>query len=183
MNTKRTHFLWWITLAVACTSGVCFVYFFSMIQKTNERTSLTLSTLEKYMTKQRNSKALSDRVKELAPIQKKLASYIVHPAEIDGFVSYLETSGTIAGTVVSVDGVEVIPSQKNIITVRMSIEGEFSKVLQTQELIENAPYKIAFTRTYLTKRLKTVTRIVKGASRVTEVPLWRNEITFTVVSS
>ncbi len=184
MKKNRTTITFIISLIIAVLVLGVFFFFFTIVKNKNKHTSVVLTTLENKIVKKRNASVITQKIEEVNRTASLINSYFADPNQIDSFVSYLEEIGTSADTTVKVETVEIASQVKNTLSVTVSLEGNFSNVIRTVKLLENAPYKIHIGRMALDKRSKTTTTLdVKGAPTSREVTVWHAEISFTILSS
>jgi hypothetical protein len=86
----------------------------------------------------------------------------------------MEKLGAKGNTTLSVKKVEISQKEKNTVLVGVLIRGTFSDVMQTIALIENMPYKIHITSSYVNQQEKQA-EIAR--------PLWQADVSFNILSS
>ena len=187
MQKNSTIFMLILTiLAVLFASGI-FVFMFKVIQNKNEHTSKVLMTLEDKMAQKENMSVVNQRLTEVETTIKTVNGYFVDSKQVDLFVAYLEKIGVDTGTDLLVKDVGISPTQKGNLLLKLSVKGTFSSIMQVVSLLENSPYQISITQTYLNKELVDSTPAVTPNKNpklpVTPAPiLWRADISFSVLS-
>jgi hypothetical protein len=183
MNKSHTKFTLLISIFVMIFSFAALAFFFKIIQNKNEHTSKVLTTLQQKINKKAKDSDLTKKISATEETRAKIDSYFVDSTQIDSFIGYLESLGTDAGTEVKVEGFDNPQATTGVLYVRLSASGTFTNVMRTILLLENSPYQIHITKTYLNRQgLATVTD-AKGVSKATGVPNWRADISFSVLSS
>lgn len=161
------------------------IYFVNIIKNKNEHTSVVVSTLNKKIKDKENINDLQKKIGEFEDINKKIDGYIVNTASVDTFVESLEKIGLNNNVDLTVNGVDIPKNEKNKITVRLSIKGDFSKVMNTIANLENSPYYMNVLSSYINKEIKERSEIAPGpagASIDLKNELWRADLTFSVLS-
>lgn len=187
MQKNSTIFMLSLTiLAVLFASGI-FVFMFKVIQNKNEHTSKVLMTLEDKMAEKENMSVVNQRLTEVETTSKTVNSYFVDSKQIDLFVAYLEKIGADTSTDLAVKDVSVSTTEKGSLSLKLSVKGTFSNIMQVVSLLENSPYQINITQTYLNKELvdnaPAVTPNKNPKLPVAPPPiLWRADISFSVLS-
>lgn len=190
MNKKTNLSLIFSILTLLVFTG-SFVYLLKVIKNKNNHTSTVLMTLEQKIIEKENISVLEKRMAELGDTSERIGSYLVDPAGIDTFVEYLEKIGANNKVELSVKSVDVPKSEKNKIIVSFYMVGDFSNIIKVISLLENAPYNITITSSYLNKEIisgNPVPIIVDTAINKKEVPApirkvgLQASITFSVLS-
>ncbi len=183
MHKNRTILLFGLSIVTSLLVIGVFIFFLIIIKNKNEHTKAVLTTLENKNLKKLNASAITQKITRIEDIHKVVDSYFVNPNEIDSFVNYLENIGTNTNTVVNVESVAVLTTIKNTIAVKISAEGDFSNIMHTIQLLENAPYKIHVQQIYLNKRIQTITQDLKDVPKTKEILVWHVDISFVVLIS
>jgi hypothetical protein len=107
----------------------------------------------------------------------------VNSKEVDSFINYLENLGASAGVELEVENFDVSATSKDILNVTISTKGSFSNTIKALILIENAPYKINITKTFLDKSSESSNPDPKDPQKQINTSFWRSEISFNVLTS
>ncbi|MEI7689031.1 MAG: hypothetical protein WCI91_02480 [Candidatus Nomurabacteria bacterium] len=159
-----------------------FIFLLNIIKNKNEHTSVVMATLSKNMADKENINTLQKKINEFDDINKKIDSYIVDTASIDTFVEFLEKVGVDNGVILTVNGVDIPKNEKNKISVRLSIKGDFSKIMKTVAGLENSPYYMNIVSSYINKEIKEPIVDVTNPSDELKNNLWQADLTFSVLS-
>ncbi len=181
MYKNRTKIILGIWIGIAFVSLGTFIFFFRIIQNKNEHTVAVLTTLANKMVEKKNEKEVREKIAEVTAMRDTLISYFVDPNDINSFITYLEDLGPQTDTKVKIENFDINPKTKNTLSVRMSVNGEFSKVMRIILLLENAPYKIQITRTYLNQQSDSSMVNTKTLSKEGVLPQWHSELSFTIL--
>lgn len=162
-------------------------YFLNAIRNKNRHISAVLITLQKKIEDKQNVSTLQKKMNELLDINTKIDGYIVDTSRIDLFVEYLEGIGISNNVNLAVKTVDVLKNEKNKIFLGLSINGTFTNIMKTIVLLENSPYNMTITSSYINKDIvvpvdaSNVTNKDKGALFKAEAS-WQADITFNVLS-
>jgi hypothetical protein len=172
-----------ISIIIAASVISVFAFFFTIIKNKNEHTSNVLAVLEDKIVKKNNAASLFEKMSEVKSIQSVVAGHLVDQTKIDGLVNYLENLGTEARTELVVKDITTLTTNKNTVAIKVSATGDFPSVLKTIALLENAPYQIHVTSSYVYKDAGPVEIDAKGKPKLPSLPRWRIDISFTILSS
>lgn len=128
-------------------------------------------------------KSLVEKVNKVSEISDTINSYFVNSKEVDSFINYLENLGASAGVELEVENFDVSATSKDILNVTISTKGSFSNTIKALILIENAPYKINITKTFLDKSSESSNPDPKDPQKQINTSFWRSEISFNVLTS
>ncbi|MFA6355184.1 MAG: hypothetical protein WCW65_02040, partial [Candidatus Paceibacterota bacterium] len=84
---------------------------------------------------------------------KKIDSYIIETSKVYLFVEYLENLGIENNVDLVVNSVDVLKTEKNKISVNLNITGDFTNIMKSIATLENSPYNITMTSSYLNKEI------------------------------
>jgi hypothetical protein len=121
---------------------------------------------------------------EFDNLNKKIDSYIVNTASIDTFVESIEKIGMNNNVDLTVNGVDVPKNEKNKISIKLSIEGDFPKVMNTIVNLENSPYYMNIISSYINKEIEDSLETI-GSTNLpvySKSDIWRADLTFSVLS-
>ena len=158
-----------------------FIYFLNVIKNKNEHTSVVISTLNGKIKDKENINILQKKINELEETNKKIGSYIADTSSIDTFVGSLEKIGVDNNVSLTVNGVDIPKNTKNIISVRLSIKGEFPKIMNTIANLENSPYYMNIISSYINKEIKESTNATNSLIDSND-NLWQADLIFSVLS-
>lgn len=160
------------------------IYFINIIKNKNEHTSVVVATLNKKIKDKENINDLQKKIGEFESINKKIDSYIVNTASVDTFVESLEKIGLNNSVDLTVNGVDIPKNEKNKISVRLSIKGDFPKVMNTIANLENSPYYMNVLSSYINKEIEETSEIPGSINSQVNIKndLWRADLTFSVLS-
>lgn len=158
-----------------------FIYFLNVIKNKNEHTSVVIATLNRKIKDKENINTLQKKIDELKETDRKINSYIADTSSIDTFVGSLEKIGADNNVNLTVNGVDIPKNTKNIISVRLSIKGDFPKIMNTIANLENSPYYMNIVSSYINKEMKesadpSNTLIDSNDNQ------WQADLTFSVLS-
>jgi hypothetical protein len=164
-----------------------FIFFIRVIKNKNEHTSVVSSTLEGKMKDKENATFFAEKITEIKTIQDSINSHFVDPEKIDTFVGYLEDIGSNIGSIVVVKNIDIPQKSKNLISIKLSINGTFQNVIKTINILENIPYQVNITQIYLNKDIKDSTPIVDVKGKVIKeisvtIPTWQADVYFNILS-
>ncbi|MEK7585715.1 MAG: hypothetical protein AAB477_00555 [Patescibacteria group bacterium] len=184
MFKNRTILILILSIVTTLLALGTLIFFFRMVKNKNQHTSALLTTLANKMYQKQNAQALTKKMADIEETRSTINSYFVDSKEIDSFISYLENLGTSAGAEVKVDKFDT-STTKNILIVRITAKGTFSSIMRTLLLLENAPYKIDITRTYLDQQLGQTISDTKDPTKkqIISAPIWQLEVSFNILTS
>jgi len=174
MKKDHTILILIVSIIITIITVLLFLFLLKVIENKNQHTSAVFKTLEDKMQEKENISVNASKIAELNLIHSSINNYFVDPDKIDMFVGYLEDIGSNIGSSISVESIEVSGKDKNIISVKLSIQGTFQKMMNTISFLENIPYQINITQIYLSKDMKQV----KGS----KTPTWQANVSFNVLS-
>lgn len=184
MNNKKTKLKLILSIITALVACFTLVFFFRIINNKNEHTGAVLSNLEDKIQKKRDSSSLIKKSEEIKTTRDIVTSYFVNTNEIDSFVDYLENIGSLTSTAVTVESVEVSKIDANVLTIKISSEGEFSNVVKALKILENSPYKVQIQQVYLNKQLlQTTKEELKKIPIKPQTSNWKADIIFTILTT
>jgi hypothetical protein len=157
----------------------------NVIKNKNQHTSVVLTTLQDKITEKENYRINASKIEETKLIQDSMNNYLVDKDKIDVFVGYLENIGVDFSSIVSVKSIEVSKEDSDLILVRLSVNGTFSNVINTINLIENIPYQINITKIYLNKDTRLSfqeSRNTVQKQKTSKTPEWQADISFSILS-
>lgn len=160
-----------VSIIILIATILVFIFVLKVIKNKNQHASVVLTTLEDKLIEKENAIANNSKIEEIKSIQNTINNYFVDKNQIDVFVSYLEGIGSKMSSVVSVESIEVSPKSKDIISIKISIVGNFNKVMNTIAFIENIPYQVDITQIYLNKNEKQ-----------TKNPTWQANVSFNILN-
>jgi hypothetical protein len=179
MKNKKSTLILIVSIIITLLIMGMFVYMLRVIRNKNYFTSAVMIVLKEGMEKKENILAFSERINEVKQIQEKISGYFIKEDRIDTFVDYLEKLGLGIGSEVIVKSIDVPDKEKNIVFFNISVSGEFNQVLKTIYLLENIPYQINITKSYLNKNIYMK---LSDEGKDKEVTEWEATITFKVAS-
>ncbi len=183
MKSKNDILILGLSITVTLIALAVLIFFFKTIENKNKHTSAVLTTLAEKVKQKENMKSLVEKLNKVSEMSATINSYFVDSKEVDSFINYLENLGTSAGVELEVQNFDVSPNSKNILNVTISTKGSFSNTMKTLILIENAPYKINITRTFLDQSTESSNPDTKDPQKQTTTSFWRSEISFSVLTS
>ena len=171
-------------LAVIFALGI-FIFLFKVIENKNSHASKVLSTLSDKVIEKENMSTMSKKISEMEATQKKVKGYLVDPSHVDTFVTYLEVIGTDTNTEFVVKNINTIEGVQNKIFINVSIRGTFANIMNALTILENVPYQLRVTKSYLSKEetQQQFTADGKPKKQVNTLPTWRADIDFNILSS
>lgn len=181
-NSKQT-ILFTISLVTLLAAVSLFVFFLHVIKNKNNHTSAVLTTLENNLLRKQNIDTITKKVNEVERTRDTINSYFVNTKEIDSFVNYLESLGNSSMAELRVERFESIPNVPNTLSVRVSINGQFSNVIRTFKLLENSPYKISINNFNMNHITETVTETINGKEFTKDKFSWQSTVTFNILTS
>jgi hypothetical protein len=163
------------------------IYFLNAIRNKNRHISAVVITLKNKIEDKQNANTLQKKMNELLDTNTKIDSYIVDTSRIDLFVGYLEGLGISNNANLSVKTVDVLKSEKNKIFIGLSINGTFTNVMKTIVLLENSPYNMTITSSYVNKDIVEPVDASNGTNKNSGTlpnaePSWQADITLNVLS-
>ena len=184
-NNINSILIFSIVILFVLTGGMFLMV--TVIKNKNNHTSAVLATLNQKMVEKENLNILEKRMSELGNTRNKIEGYLVDPAGIDTFVEYLEKTGAGNGVDLSVKSVEIPKMENNKISASLYMVGSFNDILKVISLLENAPYDIVITSTYLSKQTLSEIALsnISGVSKeknVAKKTNWQASVTFNVLS-
>lgn len=184
MKRKNTISILILSIITTILTIVLFIYFIRVIKNKNEHISAVQTTLEEKEKAKANIIIFADKITEIKSFQDSIDNYFVDPNKIDTFVSYLEEIGPNNGSEVVVKSIEIPTKTKNLISIRLLINGNFQQVMETINLLENIPYQINITQIYLNKDIEqqTTTESVNPIINTPKIPTWQADIAFNILS-
>ncbi|MCX6753631.1 MAG: hypothetical protein NTV03_01070 [Candidatus Nomurabacteria bacterium] len=163
------------------------IYFLNAIRNKNRHISAVEITLKKKIEDKQNVSTLQKKMNELLGTNTKIDGYIVDTSRIDLFVEYLEGLGINNNVNLSVKTVDVLKNEKNKIFLGLSINGTFTNVMKTIVLLENSPYNMTTTSSYVNKDIVVPVDAGNGTNKESGIlpereSSWQADITFNVLS-
>lgn len=183
MKTKSDILILSLSAAIALVALAVLIFFFKTIENKNKHTSVVLTTLADKVKQKENMKSLIEKVNKVSEMSDTINSYFVNSKEVDSFINYLENLGSSAGVELEVQNFDVSTISKDVLNVTISTKGSFSNTMKTLILIENAPYKINITKTFLDQGVESLNSDPKDPQKQTNTSFWRSEISFNVLTS
>lgn len=181
MKNKKILLILIPSILVAAASVFGFIYILKIIKIKNENTSAILLALEEKMVTKENEKIFSEKIAEVKKMSDSINAYFVDPNNIDTFVVFLESLGTIEGVELVVNNIDIPKDIINILNLKISIKGEFSNVISTIDSLENIPYEINITQIYLNKDMSQEGSNIDSL-KIIKTPKWQADISFDIVS-
>jgi Tfp pilus assembly protein PilO len=187
MKTKKTNLILVISILTFLIVIVFFVYFLRIIKNKNNHISAVMTTLENKITEKRNLNVLEKKRMEMDGIHKRIGGFLVNTASIDTFVEYLEGVGFDNNVELTVKGIDVPKNEKNKININLDMRGSFQDVMKVVALLENAPFNIIISSTFLNKEESTYINPSIEISKNKELPLpakslWQANVSFSVLT-
>ncbi len=170
-----------ISIILFIIFSALFFYFLNIIKNKNEHTSVVIATLNKKIKDKDNIDNLQKKIDELNDTNKKINGYIVNTSSVDTFVEYLEKIGFDNKVDLTVGGVDIPKKEKNKISVRLSIKGDFPNIMNTIANLENSEYYTSISSSYINKEIKESTSPT-NISTDSDKDLWRVDLTFSALS-
>ncbi len=183
MPLKRTYILFFIILGSAVASVLVFSFVFRVIKHKNEHSSAIMESIDIKTNKKDSIILLRKTITDTQLQSQVLSSYIVRNNSVDTFIGWLENEGSTSHVPISVKSVELSKTNKNILTVVFTGQGDFSNIYQLISLLENAPYQLSIKRVFLNKTLTKEADNVKGSTPSSSRSAWDVEISFDVIST
>ena len=183
MKNKNDILILGLSITIALVALAVLIFFFKTIENKNKHTSVVLTTLAEKVKQKENMKSLIEKVQKVSEMSDTINSYFVNGKEVDSFINYLENLGTSAGVELEVQNFDISTTSKDILNVTISTKGNFSNTIKTLILIENAPYKINITKTFLDQSTEFSNPDPKDPQKQTNTSFWRSEISFNVLTS
>jgi hypothetical protein len=185
MKNSTTKTIFYLSVITVLFSIGLFLFFFRVIQNKNQHASKVLATLQEKITEKANMVVFEEKIAEVESTHKAIDGYFLSADKIDIFVSYLEKFGEETNTELVVKNVEISKTEKNKILVSLSIRGKFSSIMQVLALLENSPYQIDVTQTYLNKvnQLTPQKDSKNTKTENTTDSIWQTIMSFKVLSS
>jgi hypothetical protein len=162
-----------------------FVFFFLAIQNKNKHTQVVDATLKERIANENQSEIIKKNLDFIKSSQEKINTYFVNVKNVDTFIGNLEKIGENNNVNLEVKGVDTSKTDGKYITINISIDGSFSNLVKTIEIIENMPYKINFKSIYLNKEILSTQNSSDPTKNVISAPLYKWSIvaSFDVLSS
>lgn len=184
MKKSKTNLILIVSIILFLASLTALVYFINIIKNKNKHISAVVSTLEEKINEKENISILEKKVAELGDVENDLGSHIVDTSKVDTFVGYLENMGASNNVALSVKSVEVPKNVKNKVLVGINLAGDFTNIVKVIDLLENSPYNIIITSSYLNKELVQASDLVTGVDTPPgeAKSSWQADITFSVLS-
>ncbi len=183
MNKTKTIFILILSTTTLILSIGIFVFFFKIIKNKNIHTSVVISTIEEKIINNDNKEAILNKYNEIEDEHEIINGHFVDATNIDVFVEYLEKLGSEKNINTTVNSVELSKKEKNMILVKISLEGDVKNIMQVVSLIENSPYQIRIDSFYLNKQIETKIEAVNEQTKnINNVPLWQADVSFNVLS-
>lgn len=178
MKKNKTNLILIFVIVLFIFSSFFFVYVLNVIKNKNKHISATTIALEKKIKEKENIDVLEKKIIELGDTHKTISGYLVNSSNIDKFVEYLERVGESNSIIISVKNVDVPKNEKNKILVNLNMEGNFSDIIKVIYILENSPYNISISSTYINKSI--VSPDDKG--NLNPKSNWQADISFSVLS-
>ncbi|HLP86420.1 MAG TPA: hypothetical protein VK153_00900 [Candidatus Paceibacterota bacterium] len=176
---KKNYTILILSIIATLASLFLLVFFLRVIENKNKHASLVLVTLEEKFKEKEDSILLADKISEIKELQDFIGNYFVDKNKIDTFVDYLEKIGSIFKTEVSVESIEVLEKDNNVISIKLSILGNFKEVMRTIAYVENIPYQVSIEQIYLNKDdNKFSQNKIKNQSS----SMWQADVSFNVLT-
>lgn len=153
MEKNNTNLILTFSIILFILVTSFFVYFFKIIKNKNNHTSAVVIALEKKIADKENINTLTQKMDELLNTNKKINGYLVETSKVYIFVEYLENLGVENNVELVVDSVDIPKNEKNKILATLNIIGNFSDVMKTIDTIENSPYNITMSSSYISKEI------------------------------
>lgn len=184
MKKNKTTPILIISIFVTISSIVLFVFFLKIIENKNEHALVVLATLQDKLKEKEDSIALSSKISEIKTIKDKIDKRFVKQNEIDKFVDYLENLGLSIGSDISVKGITIPESTKDVISIKIQVIGTFESVMKSIVLLENIPYQISITQIYYNKDTGGYPQYDNSSpsSQKTKTAKWGADISFNILS-
>lgn len=173
MRKKHKIFLLSISLITTILVIGLFFLFLRIIRNKNEHTAKVLTTLQNQIIEKDNANISDEEITNNEKTKEVVNSHFVDPQNISGFTDYLQSLGLAAGTQLSVNAITPSTTEKNTLLVKISIQGEFSKIMNVMDLLNNTPYQITIKEINLNKDPQSTEK----------TPIWQVDVSFTVLSS
>ncbi|MES2471084.1 MAG: hypothetical protein V4526_02535 [Patescibacteria group bacterium] len=116
-----------------------------------------INTIAQSDEKVLSSRRLALSLKEVEPLLGELQAYGVNSEEIVGFIDRIEKLGDKTGSTVTIASINV-PEEEAVpgrpftpIDMMITINGSWKSVMQTVELFENLPFRLAFDKVRIYK--------------------------------
>jgi hypothetical protein len=188
MKKKNTKIMLIVSILVALLTILAFVFFFKVIGNKNEHASKVLVTLADKVADKENAEILTKKFTELESTYQNLNNYFIDSSKIDTYVDYLEKLGIENNTELAVKNVEVSSQDKNMINFKILITGDFSNVMKVIYLLENTPYRVNLTQSFINKETKVTEEIIKATKGNKETKkeittsVWLADVSFSILS-
>jgi len=181
MNNKKTSLILGVSILMVLLVVGVYLYFLRVIRNKTEHSSSVANTLASQKIEKESVDALVKKFEEIENTRIKVNSYFVDPSKIEVFVEYLENLGTTNGVTLSVEKVEVAKDKSNNILVGVKILGTFANVMKTIGLIENAPYQIHITSSFINKNIEAPGD-ANSKPVVSSGQDWQADVSFSILS-
>jgi len=186
MKKNNTSLVFYASLFTMIVSVGIFIFFFKVIQNKNEHASKVRMTLSDKIAQKANTDLIEEKISEVQSKSKIVNSYFLDTNNIDKFVEYLEKLGSDNQTDLLVKDIQVPQAEKNRISVKILINGKFADIMQTIALLENSPYQINITQSFLNKIINE--QVVPVTGKTKNIPieppsLWQADIIFNILTS
>lgn len=183
MKISKDILMFALSIVVSIVSLVVLIFFFRTIDNKNKHTSAVMTTLAEKVSQKDNMQVLIEKINKFSEMDETINSYFVNSKEVDLFLNYIEGLGQETGVTLKVNNFEISPTQKNLLSVKVSTKGSFSNTMRTLLLIENAPYKVNVTRTFIEQQSEFFNPDPKDLQKQTTSSFWKSEISFNVLIS
>lgn len=182
MQRKKDVLILTSSIIVTFMTLAFLIFFFKTIQNKNKHSSVVVATLVEKTKQKEEMKTLVEKVQKVSEMSDTINSYFVNSKEVDSFVNYLESLGEGARVELEVKSFDVSPASNNLLNVTVSTKGSFSNTVRILMLIENSPYKLNVTRTFMSHGSESLNSDPKNPTKQTTTSFWRSEISFNVLT-
>jgi len=178
MKKDFTNLILIISIILVIALGASIIYFFKIIQNKNIYISHIENTLYEKKINKDNAEDLVKKFTEVTAINKHVNSYFVDQSKINLFINYLEELGTNNGVKLTVKNVNTPIEDKNIISVEISIEGGFNNTMKVLSLLENSPFYVDITQSFINKKI-----VDEANTKASTTSNWQADVSFNVLSN
>ncbi len=178
MKKDFTSLILTTSIFLTVALGASIIYFFKIIQNENMYIFQVENTLYEKNINKNNAEDLRDKFTEMAAIDKQVSSYFVDQSKINLFINYLEELGSKNDANLTVESVDTPAGKSNTISVKVSIKGSFNHIMKVLSLLENSPFYVDITQSFINKEIVDTTD--KEASTTSN---WQADVSFSVLSN
>lgn len=150
-NFSKITLLLFISFAVFVALGVSLYLFYSNIQDTKISLGALSGDLKSEKEKNSELDSINRNLKSTLADHDRLESFFVNDSSVVDFLQNVEGLGNESGLVIHTDSVsssdspDLLPLNKELLSVSLSARGSWADTQKFLGLIENLPYKISIS--------------------------------------